>query len=228
MKKFLAILIGIVFSSTVQADLYDIGGIAIEAELTSAKEARSIAINDGQVDAFWQLMQKMVSPEDLSRIPFLEQEAIAQFVQNVSLTNEKTTATRYIATLGVRFYPDKIQSFLTELQVPFLQRSLPPTLIIPCFQKAGETLLLTDNNPVYNYLKGNHLSTIAPYTTLPVGDLEEITLTQTAWENQDYSSFLSLAEKYDTQRVLLLIIKQTGPKTCCNYFVMPLRMSYVV
>ena len=152
MKKFLTTIIGLIFSLTAQADLYDIDGIAIEAELTSAKEARSIAINDGQMDAFWQLMQKMVSPEDLSRIPFLEQGTVSQFVQNVSLTNEKTTTTRYIATLGVRFYPDKIQSFLTELQIPFLQRSLPPTLIIPCFQKADEILLLTDNNPVYNYL----------------------------------------------------------------------------
>lgn len=211
MKNFLSIIFVFIFSLTAHADLYDIDGISIEAELSSAKEARSIAIADGQADAFWRLMQKMVSPEDLARVPFLEQENIAQFVQNVSLTNEKTTPTRYIATLGVRFYPDKIQTFLTENQIPFLQRSLPTTLIIPVFQKGNDTLLLTDNNPVYTYFKENTSSDLPPYIVLPVGDLEEITLTQTAWENQDYPSFLALAEKYDTQRILFFIIRQNGP-----------------
>lgn len=210
MKKFLSIISGLVFSLTAHADLYDIDGISIEAELTSAKEARPIAIANGQIDAFWVLMQKMISTEDLQRVPFLEQDAISNLVQNVSLTNEKTTATRYRATLGVRFYPERVQAFLTEAQIPFLQRSLPPTLIIPIFQKNEDYLLLTDTNPVYSYFKEFPLSSIDE-TPVPVGDLEEIALTQSAWERQDYPAFLSLAEKYNAQRVLFFILHQHGP-----------------
>ncbi len=209
MKKILSLLT-LLSIFPVHADLYDVKNIAIEAELTSAKTARPVAIANGQVDAFWALMQKMISTEDLQRVPFLDQDAISNLVQNVSLTNEKTTATRYKATLGVRFYPDKIQTFLTEAQIPFLQRSLPPTLIIPVFQNAENSLLLTDTNPVYSYFKEFPLSSVDE-TPIPVGDLEEIAFTQSAWEKQDYLSFLSLAEKYNAQRVLFFIFHQHGP-----------------
>lgn len=208
MKKILTILSGLIFSLTAYADLYDIDGISIEAELTSAKEARPVAIANGQTDAFWILMQKMISAEDLQRVPFLEQDAIADLVQNVSLTNEKTTATRYKATLGVRFNSEKIQTFLTQAQIPFLQHEYPQTLIIPIFQQGENIHLLTDNNPVYTYLKEKPLSAATP---VPLGDLEEIALTQTAWETQDYQTFLSLAERYNAKRVLLFILKQQGP-----------------
>jgi hypothetical protein len=211
MKKFLSIITGLVFSLTAQADLYNISDIPIKAELASAREARSVAIANGQIDAFWALMQKLILPEDLQRVPFLEQDAVANLVQNVSLTDEKTTATRYMATLAVRFYPDRIQTFLTEAQIPFLQRAFPPTLIIPVFEKDDETLLLTDNNPIYNYLKENPLSENTSETLIPLGDLEEITLAQSAWENQDNTAFLSLAEKYDASQILLFIVKQKGP-----------------
>lgn len=210
MKNFLSVIFVFIFSLTAHADLYDIKDIPIEAELTSAKEARTAAITNGQVDAFWSLMQKMISAEDLSRVPFLESETVSNLVQNISLTNEKTTATRYRATLGVRFYPDKIQSFLTENQIPFLKRSLPPTLVIPVFQEGDETLLLTDNNPLYTYFKENPLFS-EDETPLPIGDLEEIALTGTAWDNQDYHTFLSLAEKYAVYRVMLFILRQQGP-----------------
>ena len=211
MKKFLSILTGLIISLTANADLYDVSDIPIKAELTSAREARSVAIANGQIDAFWSLMQKLISPEDLQRVPFLEQDAVANLVQNVSLTDEKTTSTRYMATLGVRFYPERVQTFLTEAQIPFLQRSFPTTLIIPVFEKDDEIHILTDNNPLYGYFKENPLSENASETLIPVGDLEEIASTQSAWENQDDTAFLSLAEKYNASQILLFILKQQGP-----------------
>ena len=58
--------IGLVFGMGIgvaRADLYQVTGVPINAELTSAKEARMAAIENGETDAFWALMKKMVAPE---------------------------------------------------------------------------------------------------------------------------------------------------------------------
>ena len=136
------------------ADLYEVRDIPVSAELNSPSEAREMAIANGQVDAFWKLMQKMVSESDLQNVPMMDTEKVLDLVQNVSLSDEKATATKYMATLTVHFKPTAVQDFLTQNRIPFLIQDLTPTVVIPVFQKDGETFLLDDNNPVYQFLKG--------------------------------------------------------------------------
>ena len=194
-----------------RADLYDVAGIPVQAERDTVQEARTAAITDAQTEAFWRLMNKMLSPEDVARISLPDEATLTDFVQNVSVSDEKMTATKYMATFSVRFAPDKIQSFLTQNQIPYLTQALPSTVIVPIFKKGGEALLLEENNPVYTFLQAHPVTHPLCDITIPVGDLDEIGLAREMWLSGDLSAFHQFADRYRTDRVLLLFVEQRGP-----------------
>ena len=141
------------YAGAARADLYQVSGISVAAELNSANEAREVALANGQVEAFWQLMRKMAVPSELQKIPVLSQDEVVNLVQNVSIADEKTTATKYMATISVRFKAKETQDFLTENQVPFLIQAPPSYVVIPVFKRGSQILLLEEDNPVFAFLK---------------------------------------------------------------------------
>lgn len=212
MKKIWAVFLGLsVVVGTARADLYDVTSIPVVAERASVQEAREAAIQEGQTEAFWMLIKKMVAPDDVARISLPPEETVVDMVQNVSVANEKMTATKYMANLSVRFHPDKIQGFLTERQIPFLVQELPSTVVIPMLRRGEETLILEENNPLYAFMRTHALAHPLCEVTVPVGDLEEIALARQIWMSGDLSSMQVFAERYHVDRVLILLVEQSGP-----------------
>ena len=209
MKKNWYLIAGILLSAGMaRADLYDVPPIAIAAEGTSAQEARRIAIANGQAEAFWRLLGSMVDPEDMARVSLPAADTLQDLVQNVSLSDEKNTPTKYKANLSVRFHPEKIQAFLIERQIPYLTQEMPKTLVVPVFSLGDEVWMLEETNPVFAFLKAQ-----LPENSfvLPVGDLEEIALARAAWADDDLTALMPLATKYEAARVLVWQVEQRGP-----------------
>ena len=211
MKKICQILLALVLGTRVAgADLYTVSNIPISAELATAKEARSAAIQNGETDAFWVLMKKMVAPENLQLVQMPPEEEIVNWVQHVSLANEKTTATKYMANLTVRFYENKIQDFLTAHQIPFLAQELPSAVVVPVWEKDGKLFVLDEQNPLYAYLRNHGVSGKDDKIVVPAGDLEEMVLAREGIENQDREALKKLAEKYETESVLVLVVSENN------------------
>ena len=212
MKKICQILLVLVLGTRVAgADLYTVSNIPISAELATAKEARSAAIQNGETDAFWVLMKKMVAPENLQLVQMPPEEEIVNWVQHVSLANEKTTATKYMANLTVRFYENKIQDFLTAHQIPFLAQELPSAVVVPVWEKDGKLFVLDEQNPLYTYLKSQTASNGTDKIVVPTGDLDEMILVREAIENQDGASLKKLAERYEVDTALILNVSEGDP-----------------
>lgn len=212
-KKLLYTLGFLIWGLTAaRADLYTVADIPIAAELKSANESRDAALADGQTTAFWELMKRMVSTDDLTRVPLLEAGQISDLVQNVSLSQEKNSATRYQARLSVRFKAPEIQKWLTARQIPFLTQEMPKTLLIPIFTGGEQTVLLEETNPISLYFKDNNPSTPIHEIILPMGDLNDITLAREAWDTQNPTLWQALAKTYDCAQVMLLELVQQGPR----------------
>jgi len=209
MKKICLVLLFLIGGMQVaSADLYTVSNIPIAAELNSAKEARSAAIQNGQTDAFWALMKKMVDPENLQLVPGPTEEEIVDWVQHVSLANEKNTATKYMATLTVRFHENKIRDFLTAHQIPFLTQELPSAVVVPVWQREGNILSLEDRNLIYTYLRDQYASDTDDKIVIPAGGLEEILWVKEAFDNKNSSVFKNFSDKYETETVLVLTLDE--------------------
>jgi len=124
------------------------------------------------------------------------------------LADEKNTATKYMATLTVRFREDKVQAFLTAHQIPFLRQELPSAVVVPVFEKEEKLLTLDDQNPWYAYLKTASISD--ERIVVPTGELEDLMWVQEALNNQDMSILKKLSEKYETESVFVLGISDEG------------------
>jgi len=224
MKKIC--LIGLVLGlgmKIASADLYRVSGIPISAELSSAKEARSAAIENGETDAFWALMKKMVAPDYLQQVPKPNAGDILNWVQTVSLANEKHTATKYMADLSVRFDPNQIQTFLTQNQIPFLMKDLPTTVIVPVFQNGENLWTLEEQNPLYAYLKSGDFSTPLWRITVPVGELDEIMQAREALQSGNKAALSDWAGKYNADSVAIIWVTQKGPYVTAKTTYMPVE-----
>ena len=222
MKKIC--LIGLVLGLGVKiasADLYRVSEIPISAELNTANEARAAAIENGETDAFWALMKKMVPADNQQQIPMPAEADIHRWVKTVSLANEKNTATKYMANLSVGFDEGKIQDFLTQNHIPFLTKDLPNTVVVPVMQKSDRILTVEEENPLYGYLKNNPVKNDLWKAVLPAGDLEEIVLVQNAFAGHDKGILSELAEKYEAESVMIVKVSQKGPYVTANVSYVP-------
>ncbi|MDY6408184.1 MAG: DUF2066 domain-containing protein [Pseudomonadota bacterium] len=201
------------------ADLYRVEGIPISAELNTVKEARTMAIENGEIDAFWALMKKMVNEEYLQQVPMPPEGEIPAWVQTVSLSNEKHTNTKYMADLSVLFDETKIQAFLTQNSIPFLTKDMPNMVIVPIlYGKENEEMV---ENPMQAYLTENPIKNELWNASVIMGDLEEIALIHNAVQENDFSQMSGLADKYGASSVMIVQVKQNGPYVVADVSYVP-------
>ncbi len=222
MKKFIFLLYGMMLcAGGAKADLYQVSGIPVAAELSSANEAREVALANGQTEAFWQLMRKMTTPSELQKVPVLSQDEVVNLVQNVSVSNEKTTDTKYMATISVRFKPKETQDFLTQNQVPFLIQAPPPYVVIPVFKKGEKVELLEEDNPVFIFLKQMENNNPLFEVNVPTGDGEDVVLVQELWDVGAEEGWEPLLKKYGAERVFFFALEQLGPSVTVRTWTIP-------
>lgn len=234
MIKFFYIVVFILIGAIriARADMYDVAGIPIAAEDSSAQAARTVAIQNGETAAFQDLMNKMLTTEHKDGLVMPGEADIIDMVQNVSLNNEKYTATKYMADLTVRFNPQKIQTFLKAQHIPYLTEELPVTVVIPVWHEteriispqeerplyAARIRVLEEDNPVYAYL--NSAENPADIR-IPVGDLEEMARAAALIDGTDPEAAEFLRLKYGAGQVMILEVKpdETGQKYATARFI---------
>ncbi len=129
------------------AAVFDVANVAVDVTAETAAAARERALVDGERTAFRRLLERLTLGSDHARLPDLPRAEIANFLQDFSVADEKTSAVRYLAKLTVRFKADEVRGLLDRLGVPFAETMSKPVLVLPVFQSAGALLLWDDPNP---------------------------------------------------------------------------------
>ncbi len=193
------------FATVAKAELYKVTGVAVEAESVSSLAAKEIALATGQLTAFNRLMAKL-APENMENLPAQNEESVLDFVQGVSIENEKTTATKYMGSIAVEFNEKAVQDFLNSAKVTYLKNEAPALLVVPVFVQNGQKAVLDEMNPLYIALKEK--GDFAPFfkAAVPAGDMEEMNLAAMAAAQEDFSGFQSLLPVYDKKRVMVLYL----------------------
>ena len=212
MFKKICILLFLTIATGANANLYTITGVSVAAEQENALQARDIALADGQLDAFNLLLARIAGEEALVQIPTQNPDSVTQFVQDVSIEDEKLTSTRYAGHITVRFNQDKIIDFLKTHNLSYLGTEPPSLLVIPIYQDGNRQYILDDRNPLYNTLKRQN--DFAPFyrATLPLGNADEVALVEPALNTTQNLELLEpLLDTYHKDRILLLRMR-TEPR----------------
>ncbi len=126
--------------------LYAVARVAVDATAKDAATARGQALADGQRRAWTTLTERLTLAGDRERLPEVNDAALAALVQGIEIADERTSATRYIARVSVRFKPDGVRQYLRAAGIPYSETVSKPLLVVPVFEAEGVRHLWDDNN----------------------------------------------------------------------------------
>ena len=209
MKHIYKIVLGIIFliASSAQAYLYTAENIEISGEGETPVVAKNNAITQGELDGFTQVIRSLVGVENEAFVERPSDSEILEMVNDISILEEKNTATSYWGKINVRFKESSIQNLLKKNKQTYLEKVPPTYWLIPIFRQGDNETTLEDDNPFYQALKTqNNLSDFFKMI-LPDGDIDELVLVENALQNQDFSSVLNLAKEKGFERILTVMVQ---------------------
>lgn len=219
MKVFLTMLL---FSLSVAAGvraapadskMFSAGGIKVDVTAENAAKAREQALQDGQKRALMVVMERITPDYVVEQLTELVPDDIINMVRDMSISNEKTSSVRYMATLEVSFNADAVRDLLRQNGLPYVRTSGKQLLILPVYKRspAASPVLWDEDNP---WLRAWNNRTVESYMiplTVPAGDLADSSLLNAEQVVQgDLKAAESLAKRYGAEGILIVKMVRNG------------------
>lgn len=188
-----------------QNPIFTIAQVAVDETAASASAARDVALAKGLRDAVERLFRRLVVRADTRLLPELDSETVDSLVQNMEVSDEKTSSTRYLATLTVRFKPESVRGILRAAGLRFSETISRPRLVLPVFEAAGAINLWDPPNAWRQAWeqRGSNIDRVVPLI-LPEGDLTDIgTVGPVQALAGETGPLRQIAERYRTRDVLV-------------------------
>ena len=126
--------------------LFTVANVSAAAEAANAVEAKKLATQSAETQAFRSLISRLADYRSATRIPDLPAEQIERLVSDIDVRGEGVSGTSYVATFGVTFSERAVVGLLRQYGVtPIVDRG-PEILIVPVFVEDGAAMA-TDRNP---------------------------------------------------------------------------------
>ena len=210
MKVFLTMLL---FSLSVatgvraapaDSKMFSAGGIKVDVTAETAAKAREQALQDGQKRALMVVMERITPDYVVEQLTELVPDDIINMVRDMSISNEKTSSVRYMATLEVSFNAEAVRDLLRQNGLPYVRTSGKQLLILPVYKRspAASPVLWDEDNP---WLRAWNNRTVESYMvplTIPAGDLADSSLLNAEQVVQgDLEAAENLAKRYEAEGI---------------------------
>jgi hypothetical protein len=187
-------------------DPFWVKGVPVDATAGSVTEARDRGHTEGRVAAFRKLIERMTMPIEAGKIVMPPANQIIDMIYEFSVTNERSSAVRYLADLNVRFNPNAVRKFLRSQNVSFAETASRPMVLIPVLQEGGATVLWQDGNAWKDaWAKLMPHDGLVPLV-LPLGDLDDVTLLSSEQAlSRDAAALKRIADKYGAAGAIVAV-----------------------
>ena len=210
---FNGVLIGQTQAAPVDSKMFSAGGIQIDVTAENAAIAREQAMQEGQKKALMVVMERMTPPYVVEQLPELVPDDILNFVQDISVSNEKTSTVRYMASLEVRFNPEAVRELLRQNNIPYVRTSGKPLLILPLYKRSasGSPILWEEENAwLRAWINRTAESYMIPLF-VPLGELSDAqTLSVEQILRGDLGAAQELAKRYEAEGILIVELVRNG------------------
>ncbi len=186
-----------------QGIVLEVQGITVDITADSAAEARERAILVAQRKAFEQLFADVTSG---GAAPELRDAEITALVHDFSITDEKSSAVRYIATFDFRFSRASLRDVVGAFPAPATVVAPGPVVIVPVYQSDTGQALWDEPNPWRTAWARHASSSHVVPTMVPLGDLEDVaTIGPEDAVGGDTERLMSLARQYAANAALVAL-----------------------
>lgn len=190
--------------SVAHADIYEVKGLGVDATAKDAEQAKIAALKSGQEAAFNILVRRLAVVDDPSKLPQFTNAETASLLAGLTIEEERTSSTRYIARLTVRFRPKQVKQLLAQFNIPFADAQAPNILLLAVWQKPKAPVLWDTPNPWREaWGKVDASNSITPIL-LPLGDLTDVSILSVRdvlAGSQD--KLAQLKKRYGTDHILI-------------------------
>jgi len=118
------------------ADPFTVLDVPVDATGSTAIEAQTLAIQDGQIRAATMILERLTleRERDAKPLPPLAQETAARMIRALEISNEKRSANRYLGDISVAFNPREVQAYLQAAGLNMVTSQSRERLVLPYFQ----------------------------------------------------------------------------------------------
>ncbi|WP_026987117.1 DUF2066 domain-containing protein [Fodinicurvata fenggangensis] len=191
-------------------DLYRISGIDVDVEASNAVEAREAAIALGESRALSRLWDRLVPSSARNQVPSLGASEVSSLVEDLRVSDEKTTSNSYIASLTVSFRPQAVRQLLREKQVPFAEQRSEAIIVLPVFERGQDVTLWRDDNPWLQAWANHSGRGLVPFNT-PLGDASAMsTISAQEARSGNREALDRIAQNNGTDSVLVAVARESG------------------
>jgi len=187
----------------VETGLFSVTGVQVDVTDKDAASARTRAIIEAQVKAFYTLAERLGSPEAAQRLQGMDARDIERMLRSLSIEEERSGPGRYIGKLTVRFLPDKIREVLGRYGIDVVEDQAPAVIVLPVWKGPNGLVIWEDNLWRKAWLDLKAEQSLVPII-VPLGDLEDtsaITADEAAAGNA--VKLESLMLRYEAKGVLV-------------------------
>lgn len=156
------------------SDLFTVKNIYVDVTASSSSIARDKAMKTANRIAVSKVIKSLVLKSDLERLPEIEDADLINYILETSVSDEKTSSIRYMATLNIKTNEKSIKKYLVDNQVPFVLEIAPKALVLPLFSPNGQKAILWENNKWLEIWKNNKFSSTLVPLIIPAGDAKDI------------------------------------------------------
>ena len=149
MKKLIClILFTLVPLAAHAADDTFIAGVYVDVTASDTTAAKQSAMNEANKKGLATVVNRITDDAAVQKFESLSSEQVINFIREVNVIDEKSSATRYMASLKVKVNEDLLRIYMKEQGMPFIKDSPHDVLIIPIMRRASHTepMLFTDDN----------------------------------------------------------------------------------
>ena len=197
----LFLLIGAARPAAAAVEIYTVSGIRVDASAESAVVAREQALETAQREGLRQLFARLVVEEDLPRLPEVESLPLERFVRSFTVEEEKRSATRYLASVTVRYEPEAVRTLFAEAGVAAVIAPSAPLLVVPELLRGEEVDRWSEDNPWRQAWLANAERNTFLAIRLPLGDLADVVALGEG-ETAQGEGITRLAARYGTDTIV--------------------------
>jgi hypothetical protein len=207
----LALLVLLPFSAAEagpSADPFTVTGIKVQATAASATEAQTIAINSGKARAFQEVLKRLLKPEDIAKVPALDDVALTRLIASYLPQNVQQSTTRYLAQMTYSFNPAAVRHMLRLANIAYTDAQAHPILILAMSPRwAGRSPWAAAwATPLYSHAA---IPMVLPYgDTLDQQALANVNFDTTTWADVEPS-----ASRVKAEEAMLVQINVAGGQT---------------
>ncbi|MGE3871802.1 MAG: DUF2066 domain-containing protein [Parvibaculaceae bacterium] len=174
---FLALLVAyqperVLAVGPVETGMFSVTGVEVDVTDKDAASARTRAIIEAQVKAFYILAERLGSPAAAQRLAGMDARDIGRMLRSLSIEEERSAPGRYIGKLTVRFLPGKIREVFGQHGIDVVEDQAPPIVVLPLWKGPNGPVVWEDNLWRKAWLDLKAEQSVVPII-IPLGDLED-------------------------------------------------------